>query len=47
MQNVNPMILPSGNHHEIVNEPGRINSTAFGAPDKFESARALRSIRSE
>ena len=29
MQNVNPMILPSGNHHEIVNEPGRINSNVL------------------
>lgn len=29
MQNVNPMILPVGNHHEIVNEAGRINSNVM------------------
>ena len=29
MQNVNPMILPVGNHHEIVNEAGRLNSNVM------------------
>ncbi len=35
MQNVNPMILPVGDHHEIINEAGRINSNVMpSAPPK-------------
>ncbi|HVR67376.1 MAG TPA: hypothetical protein VMT98_12085, partial [Verrucomicrobiae bacterium] len=35
MQNVNPMILPSGNDHVIINEPGRVNSNVMpSAPPK-------------
>ena len=41
MQNVNPMILPVGNHHEIINEAGRINSNVMPSSPRetAESAR--------
>jgi hypothetical protein len=37
--NVNPMILPVGDHHEIVNQPGRTNSDVMPSvppkPDQY------------